>query len=168
MALLSLLSQHGGLTHRHQRIAHATDGYHRDADPGQRVGHVAEKQPAGDRGKGDLPDRQGDAAGDDGDDDRAGYAGAAVIGGQAGRQAGNERQRVNGEYEQQPAEEADAEDAEDDPDDDHGGYLRDKGANGRAFHHHHRGAWSACPRMDFVGSWKPALNDLPSDGRRRG
>jgi hypothetical protein len=56
-----------------------------------------------------------------GDDDRAGYAGAAVIGGQACRQAGNERERVNGEYEEHPAEEADAEDAEDESDDEHGG-----------------------------------------------
>ncbi len=64
---------------------------------------------------------KGDAARDDGDDDRASYAGAAVEGGQARRQAGNERERVNGEYEQQPAEEADAEDAEDKSDDEHGG-----------------------------------------------
>ena len=68
---------------------------------------------------------------------RADHARAAVEGGEPRGHASEERERVDGEREQQPAEEADAEDAQNDADDDHGGYLRDKGSNGRAFHHHH-------------------------------
>ena len=68
---------------------------------------------------------------------RADDARAAVEGGESRCQAREERERVDREREQQPAEEADAENAQNKSDDEHGGCLRDKGSNGRAFHHHH-------------------------------
>ena len=58
-------------------------------------------------------------------------------GGESGGQAREERERVDREREQQPAEEADAGNTQNKSDDEHGGSLRDKGSNGRAFHHHH-------------------------------
>jgi len=83
--------------------------------------------------------RRGHPAGDQ----RADDARAAVEGGESGCQAREKRQRVDREREQQPAEEADAGNAQNKSDDEHGGCLRDKGPNGRAFHHHHHGApWS--------------------------
>ena len=87
--------------------------------------------------KANLPDAERDRAGDEADEQRAEDACAAVKGGHAGRQSDKERQRVDGEREHQPAEEADAERAEDESDDEHGGAPRDKGCDGRAFHHHH-------------------------------
>jgi hypothetical protein len=61
---------------------------------------------------------------------------AAVERRQAGRQSDEERQGVRSEGEDQPAEQADPEQTEDKSDDKHGGGLRDKRCDGRAFHHH--------------------------------
>ncbi len=61
-------------------------------------------------------------------------------GGESACQAREKRQRVDRLRQQQSAEEADAGNAQNKSDDEHGGCLRDKGSNGRAFHHHHHGA----------------------------
>ena len=65
-------------------------------------------------------------------------------GGESGGQAREERERVDRECEQQSAEEANAGNAQKKSDDEHGGCLRDKGSNGRTFHHHH----GALPSID--------------------
>lgn len=57
-----------------------------------------------DRREGDLSDRQDRTAGEDGDDDRADHARAAVEGGKTGGQAHEEGERVDGQREQQPPE----------------------------------------------------------------
>ena len=105
------------------------------------------------RREGDLPDRQGRAAGESANDKRANDARAAVEGGEFRRQAREERERVDREREQQPAEEADAGNAQNKSDDEHGGCLRDKGSNGCAFHHHH-GALPSIAEDDEGGQRK--------------
>ena len=92
------------------------------------------------------PDDERAAPATNAHDKRADDARAAVKGGESRRQAGEEGQRVDGEREQQPAQEANAENAENKSDDDHGGGLRDKGSNGRAFHHHHGALQSVAER----------------------
>jgi major membrane immunogen (membrane-anchored lipoprotein) len=57
----------------------------------------------------DLSNRQGRAASEDGDNERADYTGAAMEGGEARCHAREVRERADCEREQQPAEEADAE-----------------------------------------------------------
>ena len=90
-----------------------------------------------DHGERDLSDCQCDGAGHDANKQRAQDASAAVKRGHAGGKPDEERQRVNSKRENQPAKQADPEHAEDESDDKHGGSLRDKGCDGRAFHHHH-------------------------------
>jgi hypothetical protein len=151
-------------TQRHARPRRATDkdsadnreglaptfGRHADlGEPKRRVaacdrgGYGEEERDCGaderrpHRRKGDLPDRQGRAAGENADNKRADDARAAVEGGQSRRQAREEREHVDREREQQPAEEANAGNAQNKSGDEHGGDPRDKGSNGRAFHHHH-------------------------------
>ena len=85
------------------------------------------------------PTAESERAGDDADEQRANDARAAVKRRHAGRQSNEERQGVDSKGEDQPAEQADPEHAEDESDDKHGGSLRDKRCDGRAFHHH-RGA----------------------------
>ena len=70
-------------------------------------------------------------------------------GGEARCHAREERERVNREREQQPAEEADSDNAESYTDNKHGGNLLDKGSNGCAFHHHHHGG--ACSKTILGG-----------------
>jgi len=60
------------------------------------------------RREGDLPNRQGRAAGENANNKPAGDARAAVEDGESRRQAREERERVDREREQQPAEEANA------------------------------------------------------------
>ena len=84
-----------------------------------------------------LADAEGESAGDDADKQRADDACAAMKRRHPGRESDEKRQGVNGEREDQPAEQADPEHAEDKSDDKHGGSLRDKRCDGRAFHHHH-------------------------------
>ncbi len=55
----------------------------------------------------------------------------------ASRHADEERQRVDREREQHPAEEAEADDVEDDAECEHGGSSRDNNDKGCAFHHLH-------------------------------
>ena len=93
-------------------------------------------QRANDR-ESDLADAECKRAGDDADKQRADDARAAVKRRHPGRQSDEERQGVDSEREDQPAEQADPEHAEDESDDKHGGSLRDKRCDGRAFHHHH-------------------------------
>jgi len=69
------------------------------------------------RREGDLPERQGCAAGENADNERADDARAAVESGESGCQAREERQRVDREREQQPAEEADTGNAQNKSDD---------------------------------------------------
>lgn len=88
----------------------------------------------------DLSDDQGERAGDDPGEKRAADTRVAVERGHAGGQSDEKWQGVDGEGEDQPAEEADAEHAEDESDDKHGGSLRDKRCDGPAFHHHHGAA----------------------------
>jgi hypothetical protein len=90
-----------------------------------------------------------------------------VKGSEAGRQPCEEGKRIDGEREQQPAEEANAGNAQNKSDDEHGGGLRDKGSNGRAFHHHHgalpsiaerdgrrqrKSRWGFPPPLDVTGA----------------
>jgi hypothetical protein len=60
------------------------------------------------RREGNLSDRQGRAAGENADNERADDARLAVVGGESCCQAREERERVDREWEQQPTEEADA------------------------------------------------------------
>lgn len=60
-----------------------------------------------------------------------------LMGVHACRQADEERQRIDREREQHPAEEAEANDVEKDADDKHGGGSRDNRFRDCAFHHHH-------------------------------
>jgi hypothetical protein len=59
-----------------------------------------------------LSDRKGRGAGEHGDHVRADHARPAVVGGERGGDACEERERVDSEREQQPAEEAKAKDAQ--------------------------------------------------------
>jgi hypothetical protein len=56
------------------------------------------------------------------------------------------------EREQCPAEDAEPDDVEKNADDEHGDGSRDKGCEGRAFHHHHGAALRI---VDPVGVWNP-------------
>ena len=89
------------------------------------------------RCEGHLSDRQGRAAGENANDKRADDTRTDVEGDEGRGQAREEGERVDGEREQQPAAEADADNAQNDTRNKHGGNLRDKTSNGRAFHHHH-------------------------------
>src|SRR3954447_8568886 len=60
-----------------------------------------------------------------------------LMGVHACRQADEERQRIDREREQHPAEEAEANDVEKDADDKHGGGSRDNRFRDCAFHHPH-------------------------------
>src|SRR5450432_42284 len=58
------------------------------------------------------------------------------------------------EREECPAEDAEPDDVEQNADDEHGDGSRDKGCEGRAFHHHHGAALRI---VDPVRVWNPLL-----------
>ena len=114
--LAPAFGRHADMGEPKRRVVAGDGGRHgeeeRDCGADERRSH---------RREGDLPDRQGRAAGENADNERADDARAAVEGGESRRQAREERQRVDREREQQPAEEADAGNAQNKSDDEHGG-----------------------------------------------
>ena len=127
-----------------------TDKTRRTNDPGNQTDATmsdrgAQRQRANDRER-DLAEAESKRAGDNADSKCADDAGAAMKRRHPGRQSNEERQGVDSKGEDQPAEQADPEHAEDESDDEHGGNLRDKGCDGRAFHHHHGATQSIAKR----------------------
>jgi hypothetical protein len=114
----------------------------------EETNHDADQRRA-DGGERDLSDRERGSAGEHADNERADHARATVKGGEARGEAGKEWKGVDGKREQQPAEEAKADNTENKADDNHSGYLRDKGSNGCAFHHHH-GTQKSCSQAKLA------------------
>ena len=80
--------------------------------------------------KQELTDTERERRADQADNDGAKPACAGVVGSKCGADACKERQRVNGEREQQPAEKANGCDRRNDTEDDHGGGSRQKCSEG--------------------------------------
>ena len=97
------------------------DGRWRRKDEGERAAHSRRFC----KGEGNPAAGERNHAGGKPDDERADGAGAVI---ECGERSGNTDEkwhRVDGEREQQPAEEADSEEAESESEDDHGGGIRE-------------------------------------------
>ena len=91
--------------------------------------HSARQRRGEDREDG-LSDDERESAGREADEQSSSDARPVMASGKASGHAGEDGQRVHGEIEHQPAQEADAEDAEDDADDEHGYELHGQTASG--------------------------------------
>jgi len=100
-----------------------------------------------------LSDGKGDCARDQTKDDHAERTCPRLIGVHARGHADEERQRIDREREQHPAENAKADDVEKNADDQHGDDSRENRFRGYAFHHYH-GAAGSVAENGWRRQWK--------------